>query len=201
MGAGAAPRPGVGSSDGESNLNSYFLRINYNYDERYLLTLTGRVDGSSKFGPNTKYGYFPSIGVAWNASSEEFYQTSSFYNFMPYLKLRVSYGITGNQEIGSYVTQRFLSSSNIVFGNGLRPGIYPTSVGNPALKWEETSQFDVGVEFGFLQERLSFIVDYYRKETTDMLLNVRQPHSSSICCLSCNNSQIKNYGFECTRNS
>src|SRR5690625_5368188 len=77
MRAGAAPRPGVGSSDGERNLNSYFLRINYNYDERYLLTLTGRVDGSSKFGPNTKYGYFPSIGVAWNASSEEFYQTSS----------------------------------------------------------------------------------------------------------------------------
>lgn len=201
MGAGAAPRPGVGSSDGESNLNSYFLRINYNYDERYLLTLTGRVDGSSKFGPNTKYGYFPSIGVAWNASSEEFYQTSSFYNFMPYLKLRASYGITGNQEIGSYVTQRFLSSSNIVFGNGLRPGIYPTSVGNPDLKWEETSQFDVGVEFGFLQERLSFIVDYYRKETTDMLLNVPLPHSSSTGSVTRNYGSVENQGFEFTMNS
>src|SRR5690625_5402531 len=144
MGAGAAPRPAVGSSHGDSNLNSYFLRLNYNYDERYLLTLTGRVDGSSKFGPNTKYGYFPSIGVAWNASSEEFYQTSSLYNFMPYLKLRASYGITGNQEIGSYVTQRFLSSSNIVFGKGLRPGIYPTYVGNIDVKCEKTYECDVG---------------------------------------------------------
>jgi TonB-dependent starch-binding outer membrane protein SusC len=201
LGAGAAPRPSVNSNDGKSALNSYFLRLHYDYDERYLVTLTGRIDGSSKFGENTKYGYFPSIGLAWNVFAEDFYRNSSISNFIPYLKLRVSYGITGNQEIGSYVTQQFAGASSIVFGNDLRTGIFPTTLGNPDLKWEETSQLDIGIEFSLFNERLSIITDFYHKETTDMLLNVPLPFSTSTGSVTRNFGSVENRGIEFTVNS
>src|SRR5690625_3398077 len=194
--AGAAPRPGVDSADGKSTLNSYFARVNYDYDERYLLTVTGRVDGSSKFGPNTKYGFFPSAGVAWNISSENFYQQSGLANTLSFLKLRASYGLTGNQEIGSYVTQAFLGSANIPLGGSVYTGVYPTSVGNPDLKWEQTSQLDVGLEMTFWGDRLNFVVDYYQKETTDMLLNVPLPHSTTTGSATQNYGSVENSGWE-----
>ena len=104
---------------------------------KYLFTATGRYDGSSKFGKNSKYGFFPSASVAWRMTEEEFMKN---INGLTNLKFRASIGQTGNQEIGSYVTQTFIGSGNVVLGNAGQPGLWPNSVGNPDMRWEKTTQ-------------------------------------------------------------
>ena len=193
LSVGTAPRPNPTSSDGQNSLNSYFARANYGYKGKYLLTVTGRLDGSSKFGENSKYGFFPSGSVAWRISEEEFMQG---INSLSNLKLRFSVGQTGNQEIGSYVTQTFLSTTNVVINNALTPALYPSSVGNPDLKWEKTTQWNGGVDVGLFGERIALAVDYYNKLTTDMLLNVPLPQSTTTGSVRKNYGTIENKGFE-----
>jgi len=125
LGAGNDPAKVTGSSDGTSSLNSYFGRLNYAYKGKYLITGTARIDGSSKFGENSKYGVFPSVGAAWRVSKEDFISNIAAISD---LKVRGSWGITGNQEIGSYVTQRYIGNTTVTMGSGVSTGIYPSSV-------------------------------------------------------------------------
>ncbi len=196
--AGAATRPEVQSGDGLSALNSYFGRINYSYKGKYLLTVTVREDGSSKFGANNKYGFFPSAGVAWRISQEEFMQNVSVVSN---LKLRGSWGRTGNQEIGSYVTQSYISTANVILNGASNTGLYPSSVGNPDLKWETTDQYDAGLEFGLLNNRINVDFDYYHKLTSNMLLDVNLPYSTSAGTVKQNYGKVQNEGFEVTLNT
>ncbi len=198
IGAGAATRPEVQSGDGSSELNSYFGRVNYSYKDKYLLTLTGREDGSSKFGSNNKYGFFPSAGVAWRVSQENFMKDVTLVSN---LKLRGSWGRTGNQEIGSYVTQSYISNANVVLGGASYTGLYPSSVANNDLKWETTEQYDAGIEFGLLKNRINVDLDYYHKLTSNMLLQVPLPLSTSSGSVTENYGKVQNEGFEITLNT
>ena len=195
LGIGTAARPAPSSSDGMNALNSYFARANYSYKGKYLLTLTGRVDGSSKFGVNSKYGFFPSGSLAWRISEEEFAKGISQ---LSNLKIRASIGQTGNQEIGSYVTQTFIGSGNVVLGGAVQPGLFPNSVGNPDLKWEKTTQWDLGVDLGLFKDRVTFALDYYNKLTEDMLLDVPLPQSTTTGSVKKNYGTVENKGWEFT---
>lgn len=198
IGVGTAPRPGIGSGDGQNSLNSYFARANYSFKDKYLLTVTGRMDGSSKFGENSKYGFFPSASVAWRMSEEEFIKDIAS---LSELKLRFSVGQTGNQEIGSYVTQTFIGSGNVVLGGAVHPGLWPNSVGNPDLKWEKTTQYNGGLDLGLFQDRITMSLDYYYKLTEDMLLDVPLPQSTTTGSVRKNYGTIENKGFEVTLSS
>jgi len=193
IGVGTASRPAPSSSDGQNSLNSYFARLNYSYKSKYLVTLTGRVDGSSKFGSNSKYGFFPSGSVAWRASEESFAQD---WSNLSNLKLRVSIGQTGNQEIGSYVTQAFIGSTNVALGGAVQPGLYPSSMASPDLRWEKTTQYDGGVDLGLYDNRISLSADYYYKLTSDMLLDVPLPTSTTTGSVRENYGSIENKGVE-----
>ena len=195
IGVGTAPRPAPSSSDGKSALNSYFARVNYNYKTKYYLTFTARVDGSSKFGENSKYGFFPSAAAAWRITGEDFAKNLST---LSNLKLRFSVGQTGNQEIGSYVTQTFIGSGNVALGGDVYPGLWPSSVGNPDLRWEKNTQYDVGIDLGLFRNRIMLTADYYHKLTTDMLLIVPLPQSTTTGSVRENYGSVENKGFEFT---
>lgn len=192
LGAGSNPAS-VATSNSRSALNSYFARFNYNYLGRYMLTATGRYDGSSKFGENNKYAFFPSVGGAWRISEEGF---MSGARIVSNFKLRASAGQTGNQEIGSYVTQQYINTSNVMFGNGKYAGLYPGSTGNPDLKWETTTQYDAGIDLGLFENRINLVFDLYYKKTTDMLFNLPLPESTTSGSAWVNYGAVENKGFE-----
>ncbi|MEZ5103473.1 MAG: TonB-dependent receptor [Draconibacterium sp.] len=197
LGAGANPST-VGSSNTRGALNSYFARATYSYMSKYMLTATGRIDGSSKFGTNNKYAFFPSVGLAWRVSQEGFMADSETISN---LKLRFSAGQTGNQEVGNFVTQTYISSTNVLFAGGYSAGLYPGSTGNDNLKWETTTQYDVGVDVGLLENRINLTVDWYDKLTTDMLFNLPLPQSTTTGNAYVNFGSVKNTGVEFTLNT
>lgn len=196
LGAGADPRP-PNSNKSEYSLLSYIGRANYTYDDRYLLTLTGRVDGSSRFGSKNKYGFFPSGALAWRLSEEAFMQN---VDFISNFKLRVSFGITGNQEIGNYLSLAQLGPSTYVFGDQRVSGIGPRTVPNPDLKWERAEQMDIGLDIGLRDDRINFTVDYYRKTTKDLLLSANLPHSTGFSSSTQNIGSVLNEGLELALN-
>ena len=154
---------------GDRGLESYLGRVNYDYDSRYLLTVSARVDGSSRFGSNFRYGFFPAVGVGWNVSSESFWDGGDLFSR---LKVRSSWGVTGNDRIPNNAFTALINSGvNSVFGadEALVIGQTLTSLSNPNLRWEETTQTDVGIELGFFANKLILDVDYYRKLTEDVL--------------------------------
>ncbi|MFC5412772.1 SusC/RagA family TonB-linked outer membrane protein [Larkinella bovis] len=175
------------------SLMSYLGRINYGFRERYLLTVSLRADGSSRFGASNKWGYFPSGALAWRVSEEPFMQNQRLVSD---LKFRTSYGVTGFQEIPLYRSQSSLSNTSSIIGNALAIGIAPSRVANPDLKWERTAQFDVGVDFGVLNNRLRFTADYYYKRTKDLLLEVSVPWTSGYSTSLQNVGSTENKGFE-----
>ena len=187
-------RGSINSGDGRWALNSYFGRINYNIKEKYILTITGRYDGSSKFGKNNKYAFFPSAGFAWRVSEEEFFNVNPVSD----LKLRISAGSTGNQEIGSYNSLQFLGTETVLLGGSRETGISRTSFGNPDLKWEVTHQFDAGLEMGLLNDRINFIADLYYKRTNDLLLDAPIPWSTGLSTVTQNIGSVENKGLELT---
>lgn len=197
LGAGA-DEPRVYSDNQRTALNSYFARINYAYKSKYMVTATGRIDGSSKFGPNNKYAFFPSIGLGWNLHHEDFMSSSSVVSN---LKLRGSAGQTGNQEIGSSVTQRYINSTNVNFGGGKLAGLYPGSTGNPDLQWETTTQWNIGIDLGMFDNRVNLVFDYYDKLTDDMLFNLPLPESSAPGSAFVNYGQVSNKGVEVALNT
>lgn len=188
-----ADTPQAYSSNSRSALNSYFARFTYSYLGKYMLTATGRYDGSSKFGSNNKYAFFPSVGAAWRISQENFMSESSVISN---LKLRASAGQTGNQEIGSFVTQQYINNTTVMFGDGLRSALYPGSTGNDNLKWETTTQYDVGIDLGMFENRISVVLDYYYKKTDDMLFNLPLPASTTSGSAWVNYGAVQNKGVE-----
>ncbi|MEL7585893.1 MAG: TonB-dependent receptor [Prolixibacteraceae bacterium] len=192
LGAGTSySRPG--SDRSQSQLASYLGRINYIYKDRYLLTLTGRADGSSKFGANNKWAYFPSVAAAWRISEENFMKSGGFVNN---LKLRASYGITGNQDIASYSSLARLGTMNYPFGGVLNAGVGPNNIPNPDLKWETTSTTDFGFDLGAFDNRLTLVVDYYYKKTTDLLWNISTPRTIGFPSIFKNVGSLENKGIE-----
>ena len=163
--------------DNTDELQSFFGRINYTVADKYLFTATVRADGSSRFGENEKYGVFPSGAFAWKIDQEDF-MGDAFST----LKLRLSYGITGNQDgigYGRFVRRQRYSGGNIGDGGDIGiPGISTVDFANPNLKWEETTQYSAGFDFGFSNDRLNGSVDVYRKETRDLLLNIEAAQPS-----------------------
>jgi len=183
-----------------NRLSSYYGRINYKYKDRYLLTFTLRRDGSSRFGSNNKWGTFPSGALAWNVTDEDFMANSKISN----LKLRVGYGITGNQEIPNnlYLEQLSIDGSAIyVFGGDAIPSVLPSNYANPDLKWEETSQLNFGVDFGLLDQRITGSLDYYIKKTDDLLLEFSTAAPSVVATQWANVGEVENKGFELNLNA
>lgn len=193
LGAGEVPLT-PSSSVGTWGLISYLGRINYKYDNRFLFTLTGRIDGSSRFGENNRYGYFPSGAFAWRLIEEPFIKNLNIFSD---LKLRTSYGLTGNQEgIGNYPSQSLLSVQNYVFGGAIQSGVGPSQIANPDLKWESTAQTDIGLDLGFFKNRISIVADAYIKRTKDLLLNIIIPGTSGYTGALKNIGEVENKGIE-----
>ncbi len=198
IGAGSQQNPGS-SNRSSFAFNSYFGRINYTYNRKYLVTVTGRADGSSKFGINHQYAFFPSGAVAWRVSEEDFLKNSTLISN---LKLRTSYGLTGNSEIGPYSSDALLGSGYTAIINDTRvTGVGTNRLANPDLKWEKTAQFDAGVELGLFDNRISFEGDVYYRKTTDMLLAAPVPRSSGYGSITKNIGSMENKGLELTLNT
>ena len=174
-------------------MNSYFLRFAYTYKDRYSATVTGRVDGSSKFGDNNKYAFFPSAGLAWNISREDFMIENPVISN---LKLHTSYGMTGNSEIDTYRSLARVSSGTSLI-NGIRaPHSYVSSIANPDLKWEKTGQFDVGIDLGLFNNSVNLEIAYYNKKTTDLLLDAPVPYSTGFTSIYRNIGSVRNQGMD-----
>lgn len=163
-------------SDVTSGLLSSFARVNYGYDNKYLLTGTVRRDGSSRFGPGNQYGIFPSGSAAWRMSQEKFFKVS----FINELKIRVGYGLTGNQNIPDFAFITRAGASPYVFGNGIVVGNAPSNLGNPALKWESAKQLDAGMDLSLLSGRINITTDYYDKRSENLLIQVPLPFTAGV---------------------
>jgi TonB-linked SusC/RagA family outer membrane protein len=171
-------------------VRSYFAKANYNFADKYLLSLTGRVDASTKFGSNNRNGFFPAASAAWRISQEDFLRDN--VPAISELKLRASYGLLGNDNIPPFRYAELYRSTSY---NSI-PGIVPSFIPNPDLKWESTTQLDVGVDIGLLDGRLMLTVDYYNKQTKDLLLDRRLPGSSGYDVIFENVGEMENKGLE-----
>lgn len=192
LGAGL-DRPTVSSGGGANALLSFLGRVNYNFKNKYYITASVRRDGSSKFAEANKYGTFPSVGLAWTVTQEDFAKNLPAISN---LKLRASYGKTGNQSIGSYQTLSRLFQTNAVIDGAVQSGFSNGNPIDPNLKWETTSSYDAGVDFGFLNNRLSFTADVYYKKTEDLLQNVLIPTSTGSSNFLTNYGVVANRGLE-----
>lgn len=192
MGVGKTPSSPQSNWD-KWTMNSYFVRGAYSYDDRYSATFTGRYDGSSKFGENNKYAFFPSLGLAWNVSNEDFLKGN---DNISNLKVHSSYGFSGNSEISPYRSLANVTPGTILL-NGVRaPFSYVSSMYNPDLKWERTGQFDIGVELGLFNNRLNFDLSYYNKTTKDLLLDSPVPRSTGFKTIFKNIGSVENRGVD-----
>lgn len=173
---------------------SWIARATYSYDNRYILNASVRVDGSSKFGSNKKWGAFPSVSAAWRVSQEEFMKSA---DFISNLRLRASFGMTGNNQIPSYQSLSQMASNKVVFNNNtVEIGRYPSNITNNDLKWESQKQFNVGFDFAVWNNRLQLTADFYYKRVDDMLLNVMIPSSSGFTSAWKNAGQLENKGLD-----
>lgn len=173
---------------------SYLGRANYIYDDRYLFTVTFRADGSSKFGANNKWGYFPSTALAWRASQEEFLKDNKIVSN---LKFRLSYGETGNQGVAPYQSQSALVAGNYPYSGTLNSTYqYGTVMPNPDLKWEKTAQYNAGFDLGLFSDRISITADVYKKNTTDLLQSMNLASSTGFSSIYKNAGSLSNVGVE-----
>ncbi|WP_339925834.1 TonB-dependent receptor [uncultured Cyclobacterium sp.] len=168
---------------------SYFTRVNYKLDGKYLLALSARYDGSSRFGKSEKYGFFPAGSLGWIVSEEDFLKGNPYLSFF---KVRTSFGITGNALIGDFDHMGLYEP----LPYGLTPGLSPTQIANPNLTWETTQQFDFGLEFGLLEDRFTGEIDFYNKVTRDLLLLVPVPSTTGFETQRQNIGKMQNYGIE-----
>lgn len=197
IGAGSQQNAGSSSASGFA-FNSYFTRVNYTFRNKYILTGTARADGSSKFGANNLYAFFPSGAIAWRVSEEDFLQGNTT---LSNLKLRTSYGLTGNSEIGPYSSDALLGNYTAVINNARVTGVGTNRLANSDLKWEKTAQWDAGLELGLLRDRINIEADVYYRKTTDMLLAAPVPRSSGFASITKNIGSMENKGLELTLNT
>lgn len=174
-------------------LFSYFARINYSFKNRYLLAASFRRDGSSRFGKNNKYGTFPSVSVGWRVTEEEWMKNQEIFSD---LKLRASFGGTGNFQIPNYSSYSLLHAANYLYSNVISNGLTPATAPNPNIGWEKTKQWNVGVDMGFFSNRLTLGVDYYKSVTDGLLLDVPVPAASGFTTSLQNIGKVNNKGIE-----
>ena len=178
----------------KSTIVSYLGRLNYGLNDKYLFTASFRYDGSSKFAEGQKWGFFPSAAVAWKIGQEQFLSDLDVFST---LKIRASWGRTGNQNIGTNNSQPLLGAVQFAtIGDTKITPIGPVSTGNPDLTWETTTQTDIGLDFGILENRISGSIDYYNAITTDLLLNFQLPRTSGFNTVVRNAGSIQNRGIE-----
>ena len=189
---------GVYTGAPHSSLASYFARGNWGILDRYLLTLSGRIDGSSKFGEGNQYGFFPSAAFAWRLSNEPFIKNLGVFDN---LKLRLGYGETGNQDIGNYAALATLRPTTYVFGTQRAIGFVANNLANPDLKWETTTGTNAGLDLTVWHNRLDVTADAYHKKTTDLLLYVPVPATSGFGSSLQNVGSVQNNGFELAVNT
>ncbi|AOW09328.1 SusC/RagA family TonB-linked outer membrane protein [Flavobacterium gilvum] len=177
----------------ESVLKSWLARVNYSYDGKYNLTVSARADGSSRFGSESLWGYFPSAGFSWNITEEDFAKNIKGVDDA---KLRFSVGTTGNQEIGNYLSLASIGSVNYSFGGAIQTGLAPTRLANPDLKWEKTTQYNIGLDLALFDRKINFVFDAYLKKTNDLLINVPVPLTSGFSTVLQNIGGVENKGIE-----
>jgi TonB-linked SusC/RagA family outer membrane protein len=193
LGTGDAPQP-PSSNYRLSSGRSYMARVNYTFRDRYSLTATGRYDGSSVLAPGHKWSFFPSFGLSWQVGDEPFMRP--LRDLVSGLKLRGSFGTTGNSAINPYQTEGSLSRTLYNFGSASAAGYEPGTIPNPDLVWEKTTQLDIGVDFGFLKNRISGTFDVYREKTSDLLLSRQLPPSTGFTSTLQNIGKTGNAGWE-----
>jgi TonB-linked SusC/RagA family outer membrane protein len=199
LGAANSALSTISSSKSNNKLISFIGRVNYALKDRYLFTATFRSDGSTRFGETNKFGYFPSFALGWNLDEENFMKRVKTFST---IKLRASWGRTGNQEIGNYNSiSTYTPGNDIVYNNQPFSTQAPSRLPNPNLKWETTEQLDFGLDFGLLQDRVTASIDYYRKSTFDMLLQLPVPTTTGFTSTLTNIGSIRNTGLELNLNS
>ena len=184
------------SDSGDWALQSYLARVNYRFQDRFLLTLTARADGSSRFGPNKKYGFFPSGAFAWRVINESFMRDQQTISD---LKLRVSYGLTGNQDIRNFGYLSIIGNVQYPLGGAnpvLQTGAIPVSLSNLNLGWESNAQLDAGLDLALWSNRVRISADYYRKRTFNLLFDVNVPQTTGYSTSLRNIGEVENRGFE-----
>ncbi|HET6557637.1 MAG TPA: TonB-dependent receptor [Prolixibacteraceae bacterium] len=191
---GAGITPSAPSSDWSRwAMNSYFVRGSYTYNDKYLATVTARMDGSSRFGENNHYGFFPSAAIGWIISNEDFLKDKTWLNT---LKLHTSYGRTGSSEIDVYSTLATITSGTVLLNNGRASSTNVARLANPDLEWEKTDQFDIGFNLSMWNNRVSLDFDYYYKLTSDLLLERPIPYSTGFSSVTDNIGEVSNQGFD-----
>lgn len=182
----------------DDKLISFFTRVNYNYKDLYLISASLRADGSSKFGKDNKWGWFPAVSAAWRAGEEKFIRDLNIFSD---LKFRIGYGLAGNNRIGSYNSLAILNSVFTAFGDGLVSGYASNQIPNPSLKWEANKTFNVGVDLGFFNQRLTITPEFYINKSSNLLLNAKLPESSGYKSMMINAGRTRNTGIDLTINS
>lgn len=172
---------------------SYLGRLVYSYDSKYLLTGSIRRDGSSRFGRNNRWGNFPSLALGWVVNRENFFRNVNHINF---LKLRLSYGVTGNNQIGNYLSLSQMESVRYPFGDDVNVGFVHSSIANDELRWERTAQYNAGLDMNFFKNRIQFTGEVYYKKTTDLLLEVQVPMTSGYTTATQNIGAMDTRGYE-----
>ncbi len=194
LGIGVQEQNKVGSFSSERRLLSYFGRVNYSLKDKYLLTASIRADGSSNFGANNKYGYFPSFSGAWKINKESFLKD---FSVLSELKFRAGWGQLGNDNIGiAKALATFSGGPTAIIGGQQVAGISPSRIPNPDLKWETSEQLNFGLDFGFFNSRIYGSIDYFKKSNTDLLLNLPIPSTSGFSILASNVGEVNNSGIE-----
>ncbi len=186
----ASQNTSFSSSSTNFTFTSFFARLNYNFSHKYLIGLSLREDGSSRFGANNRYGWFPAASLGYVISEEQFYKNLGVSNYVNLFKLKSSIGVTGNSEIGNFAS-RGLYNSTFFGANG---GLFPSQLPNKDLKWEKTTQWDIGLELGMFQSRINAGVDYYIKHTHDLLLFRPIPSTAGYLNDAGSSSTLRNVG-------
>lgn len=200
LGAGAYAKPSVGSWGSKNALGSYFGRLNYAFMGRYLLTATVRADGAANFNEDHRWGYFPSVSLGWRFSDEAF--MARYSDVLSNGKLRVSYGQTGNSNIGNRTIDFYKTGNNNVFGEKGYIGVYASQLGNPLLTWETTSEYNIGLDLGFFGNRVSSSIEYFNRTISDLLVKEKSlPSYNEIKEIAANIGETKSSGVEFTLNT
>jgi TonB-linked SusC/RagA family outer membrane protein len=200
LGSGAGEKPPVASWADKSALGSYFARVNYSFLGRYLLTATIRADGDSDFNPDYRWGYFPSASVGWRFSDEAFMQP--FAAWLSNGKIRASYGQTGNSNVGNRIIDFYEQTGGMTFGDSYALGIWAGQLGNPRLRWETTTEWNIGLDLGFFDGRLNVAAEYYDRVISDLLVAEKSlPSYNEIDKIAANIGKTQGRGFELTLNT
>lgn len=195
LGAGAYPSPTVGSSAKQHEMASFFGRFNYTYKDRYLLTATLRADGASNFAKNHKWGYFPSLALGWRFTEENFMKT---LGWLSNGKLRLSFGQTGNSNVGNKAISYYATGYDNEFGGTKHVGVYLAQQGNPDLKWETTTEWNAGLELGFFNNRISLTADYFHRVVSDLLNRQSLMSYHEVNSIMANVGKTQSRGLELT---